>query len=357
MGVLDLFRRKPIEKRDSSYTSQIIAARASYIAGVSGIGELTATVQTCVSLWEGAFALADVQGTDLLPRHLMAVMARALALRGEFVGLITDRGILPASDWELSTVDGVPRAYRLSIAEAGGGRSFTALAGEVLHVRIGSDPVAPWTGTAPLRRASLTAQMLHEIENALLAVFRDAPIGSLIVPLPDSSAEDMAQMRQAFRGRRGSTLIVEGVAQATAAGMNPQLGQRLEQLSPDLEKTMTLEHWQAARGSILAAYGVLPGLLVDAAQGPMVREAQRHLAAWTLQPIAELLAEEASGKLGSAVTVDVIRPLQAFDAGGRARALSQTIEAFGRAKELGLTPAEMAAALASVNFGGGDANA
>jgi phage portal protein BeeE len=359
MGFMDIFRRKPIEKRadGTGYTAAIMAARASYIAGVSGIGELTSTVQTCVSLWEGGFALADVQGTDLLPRSTMAVLARSVALRGEFVGLITDRGVLPASDWELSTVDGVPRAYRLSIAEAGGGRGFTALAPEVLHVRIGSDPVAPWTGTAPLRRAALTGQMLHEIENALLAVFRDAPIGSLIVPLPDGSADDMATMRAAFRGRRGSTLVVEGVAQATAAGMNPQIGQRLEQLSPDLSRVMTAEHWAAARGAILAVYGVLPGMVVDAAQGPMVREAQRHLAAWTLQPIAELLAEEATAKLGGPVTVDVIRPLQAFDAGGRARALSQIIEAFGRAKELGLTPAEMQAALTSVNFGGGDQNA
>jgi hypothetical protein len=183
----------------------------------------------------------------------MAIMARALALRGEFVGLISDRGILPASDWEVSTAYGVPRAYRLSIPEAGGGRGFTALAPEVLHVRIGSDPVAPWTGTAPLRRASLTGQMLHEIESALLAVYRDAPLGSLIVPLPDGSADDMAQMRSAFRGRRGSTLVVEGAAQATAAGMHPLIGQRPEQLGPDLEKTMAIEGWQAARGAICAS--------------------------------------------------------------------------------------------------------
>jgi phage portal protein BeeE len=359
MGLINLFRRKPIEKRadGTGYTAQIMAARASYIAGVSGIGELTATVQACVSLWEGAFALADVQGTDVLPRRTMAIMARALALRGEFVALISDRGILPASDWEASTADGVPRAYRLSIPEAGGGRGFTALAPEVVHVRIGSDPVAPWTGTAPLRRASLTGQMLHEIESALRDTFRDAPLGSLIVPLPASSADDMAQMRSAFRGRRGSTLVVEGVAQATAAGMNPQLGQRLEQLSPDLEKTMAIEGWQAARGAICAAFGVLPGWLVDNAQGPLVREAQRQLAAWTLQPIAELLAEEATAKLGTAVSVDLIRPLQAFDAGGRARALAQIIEAMGRAKELGLSADQMNAALLAVNLGGGDANA
>jgi hypothetical protein len=40
-----------------------------------------------------------------------------------------------------------------------------------------------------------------------------------------------------------------------------------------------------------------------------------------------------------------------------ARALSQLIEAFGRAKELGLSPADLDRALLAVNLGGGDANA
>ena len=71
--------------------------------------------------------------------------------------------------------------------------------------------------------------------------------------------------------------------------------------------------------------------------------------------MAELLAEEASAKLGGAVMIDVGRPLQAFDAGGRARALSQLIEAMGRAKELGLSLEELAGALKAVNWGGGDA--
>ena len=117
---------------------------------------------------------------------------------------------------------------------------------------------------------------------------------------------------------------------------------------------MTAETLAAARDSICGAFGVLPGLMNRATTGPMVREAQRHLAGWVLQPMAELLAEEASAKLGADVMIDVGRPLQAFDAGGRARALSQIIEAMGRAKELGLSPAQMESALLSVNFGGGD---
>ena len=61
--------------------------------------------------------------------------------------------------------------------------------------------------------------------------------------------------------------------------------------SPDLSKAMTAETLEAARSAIFAVYGVLPGLYAVAAQGPLVREAQRHLAGWVLQPICELVAE------------------------------------------------------------------
>ncbi|PTV95861.1 phage portal protein [Rhodobacter aestuarii] len=348
------FKRK-LEKRDvaTGYTAAILAARESYIAGVSGIAELTATVQTCVTLWESAFALADVTGTDLLDRKTMALIARSAAIRGESVLLIRDR-LIPCADWDLSTRDGIPRAYRVSISEAGGSTSQTVLAGEVIHLRLGVDPVAPWTGQAPLRRSSLTASLLQEVETALRDTWQNAPMGSQIAHMPEGSASDMAAMRAALKGRRGASLVVEGVAQATAAGMNPNAGRSPDQLTPDLQRAMPAETLEAARGAICAAFGVLPALFSQAAQGPLVREAQRHLAGWVLQPMAELLAEECREKLGSDVLIDVGRPLQAFDAGGRARALSQLIEAMGRAKELGLSPDELGGALKAVNWGGGD---
>ena len=81
------------------------------------------------------------------------------------------------------------------------------------------------------------------------------------------------------------------------------------------------------------------GLNNKATTGPMVREAQRHLAQWTLQPMAEQMAEEVTDKLGSAITLDVMRPLQAFDAGGRARAAMGIVKALAEAKEAGVDPA------------------
>lgn len=344
MGIMDLFNRRnkganlPLSETRAvapGYTAAVMAARENWISGASGLAEVTAAVQTCVSLWESGLSLADVTGTDLLDRRTLAITARALALRGEAVFLIRDR-LIPATDWDLSTRNGIPRVYRLGIPEAGGGRSENALAAEVLHFRIGSDNVTPWTGTAPLRRAQLSAQLLHEVETALRDVFKDAPLGSLIVPVPEGSTEDMAELRRGFRGRRGASLVIEGVAQATAAGMNPNLGKSPDQLSPDLEKTLADKMLAEAKGAIFAVYGVLPAMFAQNAQGPLVREAQRHLAQLVLQPIAGLMAEEASEKFGQAVKLDVVRPMQAFDAGGKARAFATMLGALAEAKAAGL---------------------
>ena len=227
----------------------------------------------------------------------MGLLARALAFRGEAVFAIRDR-LIPASDWDLSTRNGEPRAYRLSIPEGGGGRSDTALAAEVLHVRLAADPVAPWTGQAPLRRAALSAELLHQLEGALRDVFRDAPLGSMIVPLDAGGGEALEQVRGALRGRRGGALVVEYLCQAIAGGA-PVPGRGPDHLTPPLRDSMAVETLEAARNAIANAFGVLPALLNPATTGPLVREAQRHLATWTLQPIAELVAEEASAKLGS----------------------------------------------------------
>lgn len=351
MRILDMFRRKPVETRSSGtgYTAQIIAARASYIGGTAGLGELTAAVQSCVTLWEGGLSLADVKGTDLLTRGSLAMTARSLALRGEALFLIRDR-LIPAVDWDVTTRDGVPRSYRLQIPEAGGGRSEIALAGEVLHFRIGCDAVTPWAGSSPLSRASLSAQLMAEIETALRDVFRDAPLGSQIVPMPEGSADDMEALRLGFRGKRGAALVVEGVAQATAAGLNPSLGKSPDQLSPDLSRTLAGELLREAKGAIYSAFGVLPGLQNPATTGPMVREAQRHLAQLILQPVAGLMAEEASEKLGGKITLDVVRPMQAFDHGGKARALATMLQALAQAKEAGIEGATLQDALTFIDW-------
>lgn len=323
----------------AGYTAQMIQARTAYITGTNGRAELTATVQGAVTLWENGLSVADVDGTDLLTRRALAIAGRMLALRGEALFYITDDMLIPVSDWDLSTRLSRPTAYRLTLPEVGGGKTMTALAGEVLHFRIGADAIQPWYGTAPLRRSSLSADLLEIIERALVEVYGDAPLGSSIVPMPETPETDLADIARGFRGSRGKVLVRESVQVQAAGGPVPAQDWRANDLTPDLSKAMLDKTLDQARDQINAAYGILPGLNNKATTGPMVREAQRHLAQWTLQPMAEQMAEEATDKLGSAVTLDVMRPLQAFDIGGRARAAAGIVQALAQAKEAGVDPA------------------
>ncbi|MBI6628271.1 phage portal protein [Pontibaca salina] len=340
MKLLNWFKKADKQEQRSytgaGYTADIMAARSNWINGTTGVAELTATVQGAVSLWEQALSLADVDGADMLDRRTMALLGRSLALRGEFVAYISEDGLVPASDWVISTRNGKPRAYSLTLPDTSGGHEVTALAGEVLHVVIGADLAQPYFGSSPLRRASLTGDLLATLESALGEAYAAMPLGSQIVPFPEAGDADMDTLARGFRGKRGRVLLRESVAVTAAGGPAPSQDWKASDVSPDMQKSMSLETLESAKHSISNAFGVLPGMVTKDAQGPMVREGQRHLAQWTLQPICALVAEEASAKFGSPVRIDVMRPMQAFDAGGRARAAAGIIEALALAKEAGV---------------------
>ena len=355
MNPLNLFRRKPETRAASQtgYTAAVLAEREAFISGNRGVAELTAAAQGAVSLWEGGLSQAQVTGTDLLTPRTLALATRSLALRGEAVFLLRD-GLVPASDWDLQTVDGRPTAYRVTVPDAGGARTATALAGEILHLRIGSDATAPWAGTPPLRRASLSAGLLHAVETALSEVYATSPLGSQVVPMPEVPDADRDKLARSFRGQRGRVLLRESVTTTAAGGPTPQQDWKPSDLSPDLSRTMATETLTEARAAIAHAFGLLPAALDPKAAGPLIREAQRHLAQWTLQPIAALMAEEATDKLGAPVTLDVMEPLQSYDAGARARAFSGVVQAMAQAREAGLSDEAVAAAAKFAGTPGGE---
>src|SRR5258708_7737058 len=167
------FKSRAIERRatGAGFTSDLIAARAQLISGRTGLAELTGTAQACVSLWEGAFTMADVEGTDVLDRAIMALTGRSLALRGESLWLIRDGDLVPVADWAASTRYGQPTAYRLTISEFDGGTQLTALSAEVLHVKTGADTSAPWLGVAPLRPSPPPAPPFYTGHLALSPAF------------------------------------------------------------------------------------------------------------------------------------------------------------------------------------------
>lgn len=330
------------EKRSRSFTDIAMDLRADWIAGHQGVADLTATVQGCVNLWSQGLSIAETDNDWLTP-DVLAITARSLATRGDALWLIDDDGLVPVDQFDISTRGAKPRAYRLTIPEVGGGRTVTALAGEVLHFKVGADAAKPWRGVAPLRRASLSAGLLEAVETALTETFRNAPLGSQIVPMPETAPGDNDKLAASFRGKRGRVLLRESTNVTAAGGPAPTQDWKPSDMTPNLRDSMSIETWRDARHAVLTAFGILPALLNAQATGPVVREAQRHLAQWTLQPMAALIAAEATEKL-SETHIDVSAPLHAFDSGGRARAMLGVINAMATAKTAGLTDEQLTAA-------------
>jgi hypothetical protein len=179
-------------------------------------------------------------------------------------------------------------------------------------------------------------------------------MGSQVVPFPESPDVDLEATGRGFRARRGRVKLRESVNVTAAGGPVPAQDWRPAGTTPDIQGMMPGAVLEASMAAICNAFGVLPALVIPEAQGPVICKAQRHLAQWTLHPLAMLMAKEATAKLGGAVMVDVMRPLQAFDSGNRARSAGAIITALAEAKAAGLDPAQVDMALALVNWGKDD---
>ena len=313
---------------------------------------MTAVVQGAVGYWERGFSSAAVTGTSLLTRHTLSMIGRSLALRGESVWWISDLGLIPASNWQLSTQYGTPIAYRLVIPEIGGGQApIYKLAGDVLHFKIGVEQTQPWLGRSPLRQSAVTTQIIESLETALGELFRDCALGSSIVPFGEAKEIDLQKLGESFRSRRGNIMLRESVQVSSAGGPAPNTNDwQPNSLSPDLSKSVTNDTLQTAQHAILQAYGVVPALYERRTTGPLIREATRFLFQYTLQPICLLIAEECSEKLGADVGLDCVTPSKAYDESGRARALATTLTALADAKTAGLKPGDLQTALNLVHF-------
>ena len=259
------------------------------------------------------------------PRRL-GLIGRSLATRGQAVFLIDTSGanieLVPATDWDVTTRGGEPVAYRLQIPEAGGGHQVTALAAEVVDVRINADVTTPWHGVSPLRKSSLTADVLAAIECGMGEVMAGT-WGSQVLPTPELQEEQRTQLEDKLGGRRGGLTPVESTRVNASGGPMPVNDWVPSNLTPDLRGLELGQHWEAVRSTILAAFGVPPILFSSLAQNAALREGQRHAVLWTMAPIAKLASAELAAKLDDPdFKLDLITPLAAADSAGRARAVN-----------------------------------
>lgn len=326
------FTRASIPRRRfpeaGGYADQSLAGIEANVRGDRLAIEATGVVQSCANLWEMAGRGAEIRSQSaLVDRPLLAYLFRSLALRGEFLAAIRDDVLAPLTAWDTVTRGGRPVAFRGQVVESQGNAPYeTLLAGEAVHALINPMIETPWMGQSPLRGANLSAKLVTTIEKALLNNW-SGPVGSKILPHPELNDEKLNELQRAtnptLAPRQGATLFAKAVRLLSGTSPTPMQDWEAKSVSPDISGLgdHVAQH-EAVADSIRSAYGIPPGIFGRSTPGNSIRESLRHMSFATLQPIADMLGDELSAKLGSAVEIDVVSAFGVSDFVARARALA-----------------------------------
>ena len=317
-----------------NYAERELASVEATVRGDSLDLEATGIAQSCVNLWEAAFRAADIRsGSPLVDRPFLSHAARSLALRGEILYAIRDDVLAPITSFDLVTRGGRPIAFRGQVVEAQASAPYeTLLAGEAIHALINPRIDTPWLGQSPLRAAKISAQLVTRIEKSLFNVW-SGPVGAGIVPHP-ADVPNLNELTRAtnpsLEPRQGGTLFVRAARVLGGNQSAPIRDWEKHSLSPNIDGMgNTVQQHETISDSIRGAFGIPPGIFGRSTPGNSIREALRHLSFATLAPLARMLSDELSDKLGTSVTIDVTGALGTADFVARARALKTISEIEG----------------------------
>ena len=335
----------PVETRQggAGFTDAVTRALiAQATGGTVRDASATAALEAAAGSYMRAFAIAEVQpatpATAALTPGLLALMARDLIRRGEFVhviavdaaGMVT---LMPAGSWDVrGGWNPADWFYRLDLFGPSGNTTRLVPAAAVVHGRYSVDPARPWFGVAPMAWASLTGRLHASVEDALADESGGTRGHLLPVPAgPDADGDDddttdpNADLRADIAALRGKTAMVESTFSGwgegrQAAPMNDFKPQRIGADPPSAFTSLRTDSAQA----VLAACGVSADLFV-AGDAAGQRESWRRFLHGSVAPVAALLADELAVKLdvpGLRLTFDA---LFASDLSGRARAFQSLV--------------------------------
>ena len=331
---------RPETRETDSYTRSIVEASLAVAQGSQrAVADRTAAVEFGVGLLARCFAVALVEPTELaavLTAARREELARRLLLTGNYVaGIDVDTmgsiALQPASTYDLR---GGPSeaSWRYWLDLPGPSTSiqrFSPTEG-VVHVRIGADPVRPWEGVSPLVNAGLSSALLARME-LRTGQEANAQVGYLL-PMPDGTAEEsITALKADLKALNGKVALVESMSAGHGQGQRaaPPSDWRLQRMGAEIPDANVNLRRQAG-ADVCAALGI-PAALYVGADGATVREAYRQLLVSTLQPLAELVAEELTRKLELPGVRFNFRKLAAADVAARARAFGSLVQAYSSA--------------------------
>ena len=332
----------------SGYTSAILAAAEAEAGAIGGLATATAAVEVAAGWWMRGLALATVRPrsvrTRALTRPVLALIGRALCRSGEIVLDLRVEGgqlrMLPASSAYVVRGTGDRRTWIYTVTVDGPGSTETHWRRRdgVAHVQYAVDPARPWLGRAPWASAPLSARLLGGVERQLAGEASGS--SGYVMPVSDpgdrgqgegddGAADPLTSFRRDLAAAAGKTMLAPTTLGGQGAGaMNaPEHDFRSVRFGIDPPQAIA-ELRRDVERSIHAASGIPPVLANHAAPGQSLREGWRTFAALTLEPIAELVAEQLSEALGVELELDM-RRARAADVATLARAAGSLVQNAG----------------------------
>ena len=312
----------------TNYTDILVSALLQQSRGETISARALGSQEIAAGIISRALSLATIDGAGgLLTTRLVAEMARDLIVNGEAlykldVDLDGRVRLLRSTSYSVYGSDPDPATWRYNLSLYGPtqSRMIDATAAEVLHVRYATLTGYPWRGLSPLRLAAATGALSARLTETLgheaaVAVAR-------VIPMPQgqSVAVSGAIQKLLTDPESGRIVLPETTKAGGGAGMGsaPQRDYRAERLgfdAPASEEAL----YRVLLVEVGAICGVpwplMPG---SGSAGPGIREAQRELLTGTIQPLGDLIVEEAARVFEAPVTI-THHKLAAADVAARAR--------------------------------------
>jgi hypothetical protein len=315
------FKRKhgPEREERSAFpgvTGAYIDAKRREVSS-DGSAALSATLAACVGMWGRGMAMLEPDVTGTLTAPVLDAIGRDLIMRGESVWHIRLEGgeaVLKRVAYHDLVA---PGRYHLTIARPNDTETVRALAGEVLHLIVNPDPVAPWQGRSPFRLMGASPGLMADIEGALSGATEWTAKG--ILPMPEQVPQE--QQEAALRGLKagGRLAAIRSKAEfATNTGQARGLEWKRVDLTPNLKDADLNDATDSLHERLLAASGVPPALITSSGAASSMREAYRLFVLTTIEPMARTLLPELS-KIG--VSKLSTASMMSADVAGRARAV------------------------------------
>ena len=285
------------ELRAAGYTDLVLAGIDATARGGDADVLVTGAVEIAAGTWARALASADVSGTDALTRRVRHRIGRDLIRLGENVSEVsTENGtpeLLPVAYWEVLA----GYHYKLEQSEPPGDtKSRTVPRERVAHFMWTESPREPWRGLPPIagKLGTLAARVESKLAQDLAT-----PV-AMLVPIPkDGGSPQLEALRSDIAKAEGAAVLVE----ATSTGWDETRGQagtrqdwKPSRLGPEVPQGLR-ETWGDVLAAVAHACGI-PAALLDAdADGTSQRESYRRFVMASVQPVADMVADVASGRL------------------------------------------------------------